>query len=166
MCDTDQPNAAELRVDGDEGKKISDIVPFEQVSKIKERNAELLHVSGCSVPRPGTRLPLGYTGNRFGSATGGPGSDSFALQADPAEGEAALMDFDAAEDKMMVVYDDAGPPPDLTLEVRSDLPGLTGIAANGDVMAWLPEEDAPSLEDIVLVAHSQAPAIAALTGST
>jgi len=97
-------------------------------------------------------------------ATGGNGADSFVLGDWFApEAEAArLMDFDAAEDQLLVVFDDSDTDEGPELELRSDPddPEVTQILVGGTVMAVLPTLDMPSPDQIVLIGAS---AMAGLT---
>ena len=109
-----------------------------------------------------------YTGNvvigQGDIATGGNGADSFVLGDWFApEAEAArLMDFDAAEDQLLVVFDDSDTDEGPELELRSDPddPEVTQILVGGTVMAVLPTLDMPSPDQIVLIGAS---AMAGLT---
>ena len=92
-------------------------------------------------------------------ATGGEGADLFLL-GDWIDGTeaATLMDFDPAEDQLMVLYQDIPGQPDPELSIRASAvsPGVVEILLDGEVLAELPEADAPTLDSIVLIAESSA----------
>lgn len=97
-------------------------------------------------------------------ATGGEGADSFVLGRWVADGEApTLMDFDRAEDRMLVFYDDSdgAAPPDLALRPSAETPGMTEILSDGAPLAIMPDADAPALDSIVLLGESAAAALGA-----
>ena len=68
------------------------------------------------------------------------------------------MDFDPAEDQLMVLYQDIPGQPDPELSIRASAvsPGVVEILLDGEVLAELPEADAPTLDSIVLIAESSA----------
>ncbi len=68
-------------------------------------------------------------------ATGGAGADRFELSADQATGGmATIMDFDAVQDELVVVYDGSGPVPEVTL-APGGLPDEVVVLLNGQPMA-------------------------------
>lgn len=98
-------------------------------------------------------------------ATGGSGADRFALGDWIDEAEAAqLMDFDASEDQMLVIYDDSDDEAEPELELRDSdtVEGMVEIVLDGEVLATMPLADAPPLASIVLVGESAMPALGGL----
>ncbi|MGP6086704.1 calcium-binding protein [Antarctobacter jejuensis] len=69
---------------------------------------------------------------------------------------AEVLDFDETEDQLMVVYNDSehSGEPEVTMRLNADDPTLTEITLGDEVLATLPTEDAPTLDDIVLIAES------------
>lgn len=87
-------------------------------------------------------------------SSGGPG---------PVEGAAPWLDYDAAEDHLVVIYDDRGGcgDPQVALVPREGDPSVTEILLGGRVLACLPTAAAPPLSAIFLVGESAASALAA-----
>ncbi|WP_417206321.1 hypothetical protein [Antarctobacter sp.] len=75
------------------------------------------------------------------------------------------LTYDAAQDRLMIVFDDStpGPEPELELRVSDDDPETTEIRLGDTVLASLPTVEAPPLSAIVLVGESEAAALG-LTG--
>ena len=95
-------------------------------------------------------------------ASGGDGADVLVLgEWIAADAPAQLMDFDAGEDQIVIVYDDSTGDGDPTLEIRVSAkdPGVTEILVDGAVLTTLPTADAPTAASIVLVGESAAPAL-------
>ncbi|WP_305968745.1 MULTISPECIES: hypothetical protein [unclassified Mameliella] len=71
------------------------------------------------------------------------------------------LDYDDAEDQLVIVYDDSagGPEPELDVSAREDDPDTTDIRLGGTVLASLPTAEAPPLSSIVLVGESDAAAL-------
>ncbi|WGW03991.1 calcium-binding protein [Tropicibacter oceani] len=93
--------------------------------------------------------------------TGGEGADVLVLGDWIADKAAQLMDFDASEDQIVVVYDDSNEEddPELELRVSADDPELSEIVVNGVVLGTLATVGAPSVDAIVLVGESAAGAL-------
>lgn len=92
---------------------------------------------------------------------GGEGADSLIL-GDWMTGLASeLVDFDAVEDQLVIVFDDGPGTPDPELEIRvsADNSEVTEIVLNGQVLTTLPTSDAPTLDGLVLVGESMADAL-------
>ncbi|MCA0939067.1 hypothetical protein LCM08_07665 [Salipiger pacificus] len=94
-------------------------------------------------------------------ASGGADEDDFYLGDWIDGGEAAeLVDFDPVQDRLIVVWSgDAAPT--LDLRASEEAPGMTEIRADGELLALLPEADAPGLESIALLEASRAGPIGA-----
>lgn len=73
----------------------------------------------------------------------------------------APLDYDVAEDQLVIVFDDSAgcPEPELDMRVSGDDPDTTEITLDGTVLARLPTETAPPLSSIVLVGESDAVAL-------
>lgn len=82
-------------------------------------------------------------------ATGGDGSDRFEMAADG--GLASILDFDAAADELVVLYDPAGPLPEVTLSAGA-LPDEVVIVVNGQPVAQVVGAGGLTPEAIRLVA--------------
>ncbi len=99
--------------------------------------------------------------------TGGDGEDvmilgDWAMGADIDEA-AQLMDYDASEDQLVIVFDDSdetAEEPEVTLQPSPDNPDVTEILLDGTVISTLPTTDAPPLEAIVLMGQSAAESLA------
>ncbi|WP_425099895.1 calcium-binding protein [Tropicibacter sp. S64] len=92
------------------------------------------------------------------TVTGGDGADVFMLGDWIVDDAADLADFDAGEDQIVIVYDDAGgaATPDLTLRLNADDPAVTEIVVDGTVLGTLTTASAPDVSTIVLVGESAA----------
>lgn len=101
----------------------------------------------------------------FDTATGGDGADTFILGYAPgdgplvergADGPSQLLDFDAAEDQLIVLYDDsvAGTP---SLELRSSAraDGVMEVVVDGAVISELSGDKLPARDDIVLMGEGE-----------
>ena len=66
---------------------------------------------------------------------------------------AQLLDFDGAEDQLMVVYNDAahGEAPDVDMRINPKNPSLTEIMLGDRVLASLPTQDAPPIDAVVMI---------------
>ncbi|WP_417742160.1 calcium-binding protein [Salipiger sp.] len=92
-------------------------------------------------------------------ASGGAGQDQFVLGSWIRDDQSAmLMDFDPTQDQMLIVYDDSdgAGAPELALRSSAELPGLTEVVLDGDVIAVMPDADAPELDTIVVLGESAA----------
>ncbi|WP_323770568.1 hypothetical protein [Antarctobacter sp.] len=71
------------------------------------------------------------------------------------------LTYDAAQDQLLIVFDDStpGPEPELELRVSDDNPETTEIRLGDTVLASLPTDEAPPLSAIVLVGESDAAAL-------
>ncbi len=89
-------------------------------------------------------------------ASGGTGADSLILGDWIQDDAATLMDFDAEEDTLVVVYDDSldDNEPDVGMQVSDNDPDWTEIVVNGEVLAIVPTSGAPSLGMLVLIGES------------
>lgn len=97
-------------------------------------------------------------------ATGGAGADLIMLgewlQApaggvDP--GAVQLMDFDPAEDQIVILYDDSSAgAPQVELRASADDPDRTEILIDGVVVSLLATADAPDVSDLVLIGEAEA----------
>lgn len=85
----------------------------------------------------------------------GAGSDSLLLGDWMTGPGAQVLDFDEAEDQLMVVYDElpSGETPDLGMRLSAEDPSVTEILLDDQVLATMPTEDAPALESVVLIAE-------------
>ena len=85
-------------------------------------------------------------------ATGGEGADQFVLDAtDARSGASTLMDFDAAEDQLVILFDDTtGPAPEVTLIDSTDTPGMVEVQLDGQTVTTLPAATAPQVGAIAL----------------
>ncbi|CUH78098.1 calcium-binding protein [Tropicibacter naphthalenivorans] len=90
--------------------------------------------------------------------SGGAGADVLVLGDWIVDEAAELADFDNAEDQIVIVYDDTdgGPDPELEIRPMEGDPELTEILVDGVVLTVLPTEDAPTMDQIVLVGESAA----------
>ncbi|MFZ7092098.1 calcium-binding protein [Primorskyibacter sp. 2E233] len=95
-------------------------------------------------------------------ASGGNGADVLVLGDWIVDEAAQLLDFDATEDQIVIVYDDSDleADPDLELRVSDDDPAISEIVVNGTVLGTLSTASAPSVEAIMLVGESAASALA------
>ncbi|GAA4222623.1 hypothetical protein GGQ68_001052 [Sagittula marina] len=78
-------------------------------------------------------------------------------------GEAAMMlDYDAAEDQIVIVYDDSelDTAPEVEMRVSKTNSDVTEILLNGQVLTMLPTADAPALDQLFLVGESLAAQVA------
>jgi hypothetical protein len=92
---------------------------------------------------------------------GGTGADTMILGSWMTGESAELLDFDAAEDQIVIVYDDSGEGlPELDIRISSDDPDVTEILLDGEVLTTLPTEGAPTLDALVLVGESVAAQLA------
>ncbi len=92
-------------------------------------------------------------------ASGGEGRDEFVPGSWIRDGQSAmLMDFDPGQDQMLIVYDDSdgADTPEVELRSSAELPGLTEVVLDGDVIAVMPDADAPEVEAIVVLGESAA----------
>lgn len=92
-------------------------------------------------------------------ATGGAGADDFLMSLSSSSGgeAATLMDFDAVEDQVVVVYDDrSGAVPEVELRDSPTEPGMMELLVDGEVLAVMPGAEAPDPGDIVLIGESVA----------
>ncbi|MEL6607621.1 MAG: hypothetical protein AAFO93_01790 [Pseudomonadota bacterium] len=73
------------------------------------------------------------------------------------QGAAIVQDFDMAEDKLVVVYDDAALE-DPSVEIAEDpnLPGVTHVSLGGETILSLQNAGALTADDITLIGQSQA----------
>jgi hypothetical protein len=69
-----------------------------------------------------------------------------------------IMEFDAEEEQLLVIFDDSNgdADPSLDLRVRADDPETTDILVDGVALASLPTAETPPLSSIVLVGESDA----------
>ena len=69
-----------------------------------------------------------------------------------------LVDFDAGEDQIVIVYDDSdgAEEPEIEIRVSASDPAMTEIVMDGQVLSFMPTEDAPPIEALVLVGESVA----------
>lgn len=89
---------------------------------------------------------------------GGNGSDTLVLGDWITDQSAELWDFDAAEDQIVIVFDDSDTEadPDLTIRVSEADPALSEIVVDGQVLGTVATAHAPSPDMIVLVGESVA----------
>jgi len=91
---------------------------------------------------------------------GGEGADVLVLgDWITSESEAAyMMDYDAQEDQILIVYDDSASSDEPEVQIRPTEgdPDMSEIVMDGVVLSTLPTADAPPLESIVLVGESLA----------
>lgn len=92
--------------------------------------------------------------------TGGDGADTIGLDHRIAgAGTADLMDFDPAEDRLLVIWDTTGnPDPDIEVLDDPDDPGLSHIVIDGIEIALVRGGGVVSVDDILLVDIADAPA--------
>lgn len=91
--------------------------------------------------------------------TAGDGDDSIVLGDWIAEGGiASIMDFDATEDDIVMVYDDTDTPPEVTVQADPDNPTSAQIMLDGVAVAQVAGGAALAPEDIVLMPLSVAQA--------
>ncbi|SFD74167.1 calcium-binding protein [Roseivivax sediminis] len=90
-------------------------------------------------------------------ASGGTGADTFALGSRAVGDPAELTDFDPAEDKLVVLYEETGAPPDVALAPDPDNPAMVRLLLDGAAVATLAAADAPPLDAIALVPQGAAP---------
>lgn len=95
-----------------------------------------------------------------------PASDAPHLPVGPEPVEATreqteVIDFDEAEDQLVIIYDDSAGGGDPTMEMRASAedPGVTEIVVDGTVLGRLPTSEAPPLSAIFLVGESTAAAL-------
>lgn len=71
------------------------------------------------------------------------------------------LDYDAAEDQLLIVFDDSTPglEPELEMRLSKDDPDTTEIRLGGRVLENLPTDEAPPLSSIFLVGESDAAAL-------
>ncbi|MEQ5869973.1 hypothetical protein J4E08_08670 [Sagittula sp. NFXS13] len=95
-------------------------------------------------------------------AEGGEGADAM-MPGHWLTGEAAtMMDYDAAEDQIVIVYDDSAldTAPEVEIRVSKTNSDVTEILLNGQVLTMLPTADAPALDQLFLVGESLAAQVA------
>ncbi|WHZ36217.1 calcium-binding protein [Sagittula sp. MA-2] len=88
----------------------------------------------------------------------GEGTDTLVVGNWIAGPAAELVDYDAAEDQLVIVFDDSpgNAEPELEIRLSADNPAVTEIVLNGHVLTTMPTADAPTLEGLVLVGESMA----------
>ncbi|MDA7425785.1 calcium-binding protein [Thalassococcus lentus] len=92
--------------------------------------------------------------------SGGDGADTMVLGHWITGDAAELVDFDSAEDQIMIVYDDStNDEPELDIRLSADDPNISEIVLDGHVVSTLPTADAPGLDAVVLVGESTAQAL-------
>lgn len=86
----------------------------------------------------------------------GAGADVLVLGEWMVDEGAQVLDFNDDEDQLMVVYDDDahGDAPEVALRLNASDPSLTEIVLGDEVLATLPTEDAPDIDNIVLIGES------------
>ena len=85
----------------------------------------------------------------------GDGSDTLLVGTWVGDTEALVQDFDAQEDKLVVVYDDAaGNDPEVQLVEDDDLPGVTFLVVDGASLLALQNADALTVADVELIGQS------------
>jgi hypothetical protein len=94
---------------------------------------------------------------------GGEGEDLFVLGDWITGSTTELVDFNSADDQLVVIYDDAGGAAEPRLELRAnpDDPSMTQVTLDGQVISELSSDAAPGLGDIVLMGASDAAHLAA-----
>ncbi|MHA6324776.1 calcium-binding protein [Roseivivax sp. CAU 1753] len=91
------------------------------------------------------------------TGSGGTGADSFVTGHWIGVDGASITDFEPAEDRMIVVYDDAlGPPEDIGYHPDPEAADQVQLRSGDQVLATMPAGDAPPLGDIILIAASEA----------
>lgn len=90
--------------------------------------------------------------------TGGAGADILVL--DPSGEGAAIeiMDFDAAQDQIVILYEETGggAAPEIDMRPHAEDPELAEILLDGRVVSTLPRDALPGVEGILLVPESAA----------
>lgn len=91
-------------------------------------------------------------------ATGGEDEDTFVAGDWLTVDAATLTDFDATEDQLVIVYDDAndGAEPSLDMRMSDDDPTVTDVFVDGALVLSMPTIDVPVPDAIALVAQSDA----------
>ncbi len=86
-------------------------------------------------------------------ATGGTGADIFALSTFHIEADSAeLMDFDPAEDRILILYDvSPDAQPEIAVEPDPEIPGRSCILVDGKPLATLKSAAAPEPADIMVI---------------
>ncbi|WP_428514391.1 calcium-binding protein [Roseovarius sp.] len=88
-------------------------------------------------------------------ATGGNGADSFILRDWlDADHQGQIVDFNTAEDNLVLLYDDDGTVPDVTIEEDSDAQNLHRVLLGGEVIANVTSDAALTLAHITLIPQS------------
>ncbi len=90
-------------------------------------------------------------------ATGGNGADSFILRDWlDAQHQGQIVDFNTAEDNLVLLYDDAGDAaPDVTIEGDTDGPGLHRVLLDGEVVAEVTSDAVLTLAHITLIPQTE-----------
>jgi len=90
--------------------------------------------------------------------TAGDGADTIVLGDWIADGESAqVMDYDAAEDQLVVVWDmEANPDPDIQVLTDPATPNVSHIIVDGTEIALLRGASMVSVQDILLIDHASA----------
>ncbi len=83
--------------------------------------------------------------------TGGDGADQILLGDWIAAGTVELIDFDTAEDQLLLVYDGDQGVPNLELEPDPDAPGETILRLDGEIAMRLTGAEGLTTDDIFLV---------------
>lgn len=118
------------------------------------------------LPQSGTEAGLNsddtdmHSDTHAGEIIAGGATDNGSLAAD--DDMAQFMDFDRAEDQLMVVYDDSmgEESPELEIRPSAEDENTTEVVVGGIVLATMPTEDAPVLDSVVLVGESTASELA------
>lgn len=85
-------------------------------------------------------------------ATGGTGADSFILRDWlDADHQGQIVDFNTAEDNLVLLYDDDGAVPDVTIEKDPDAQNLHRVLLGGEVIANVTSDAALTLAHITLI---------------
>lgn len=95
-------------------------------------------------------------------ASGGDGMDSFYLSGIEADEDAAqIMDFDPVEDMLVVLYDEetGEEDPEIAIEPDADNANLVNVTVDGVAVAQINSEDAPTIDQIVLMPTQSAGAV-------
>ncbi|MFW2543064.1 calcium-binding protein [Primorskyibacter sp. 2E107] len=95
------------------------------------------------------------------TVSGGEGADVVILGDWIEDDAAALYDFDASEDQIVIVYDDSDgdAEPDLEIRVSQTDPAVSEIVLDGTVLGTLATSSAPDISSIALVGESAAGAL-------
>lgn len=113
----------------------------------------------AAVYRPDDEVPVLAAGARDIAAAG---TEDVVVDACGGGAVAELHDFDPAEDRMVVVYDDSsGHMPELELRPNAGSPDMTDLLVDGELVAVLPTADLPEPGEIVFMGHGVAHAVTA-----